>query len=50
MATTTTLEDLPAEGERSLTLFAGSAAIKAVEALLVEKNGKTYVKCQVRGN
>jgi type I restriction enzyme M protein len=49
MTTTTLIEDLLTEGERSLTLFVGSAAIKAVEALLVEKNGKTYVKCQVRG-
>ena len=45
----TLIKYLLADGERSLTLFLHSAAIKAVEALLVEKNGKAYVKCQVRG-
>jgi type I restriction enzyme M protein len=49
MATMPLIEDLLAEGERSLTLFLESPAIKAVEALLLEKSGKIYVKCQVRG-
>jgi len=43
-----TLNDLLAEGKRSLTLFEGTAAIKAVDKLLSEKNGNYYVKCQVR--
>lgn len=36
------------KAQYSLVLFK-PAAIKAVENLLVEKNGKTYVVCQVRG-
>ena len=49
MPTMTLIRDLLAEGARSLTLFSHSSAIKAVEALLLEKKRKTYVKCQVRG-
>jgi type I restriction enzyme M protein len=37
-----------AQAQYSLTLFE-AAAIRAVEAMLVQKNGKPYLKCQVRG-
>jgi type I restriction enzyme M protein len=42
-----TLNDILAEGQRALTLF-DPATVKNVEALLTEKNGKPYIKCQVR--
>ena len=37
----------PASTEHGMDLFSKSA-VSAVEALLVEKNGKVYVRCQVR--
>src|SRR5258708_6973887 len=42
------LREIVAEGHRSLALF-DETDIRAVEALLSQKNGKAYVKCQVRG-
>jgi len=45
---TPTLTDILADGERSLILF-DAAGIKAIEALLTMKNGKPYIRCQVRG-
>src|ERR1019366_2098923 len=44
----TTLDDIVADDQRSLVLF-DNAGIRAVQALLSAKNGKRYVKCQVRG-
>src|SRR2546422_1786724 len=37
-----------AKAQHSLTLFE-AAAIQAVEATLVQRNGRPYLKCQVRG-
>jgi type I restriction enzyme M protein len=46
---TLTLNDIVSEsGERLLALF-GTSALRAVEDLLCEKNGKPFLKCQVRG-
>src|ERR1017187_1232616 len=42
-----TLNDILAGGQRSLVLF-DEAGIKAVKALLTEKNGRPYIKCQIR--
>lgn len=44
-----TLNDilLDPKGQRSLSLFE-PAALRAVESLLIEKNNKPYIKCQVR--
>ena len=44
------LSDLLSESQqpRFVALF-GAAALSAVEALLIEKNGKNYLKCRVRG-
>lgn len=43
-----TLRSILAEGHRSIILF-DKAGIKAVESHLIERNGKIYIKCQVRG-
>src|SRR5258708_37717289 len=43
----TDLVDILSEGQWSLFLFDGPG-IKAVQALLSEKNGKPYIKCQIR--
>src|SRR6266481_984502 len=43
-----TITNLALEAQRALTLFE-STAIKAVEALRTERNGKPYIRCQVRG-
>ncbi len=39
--------EILSESQRSLVLF-DEAGIKAVQALFVEKNGKPYLKCQLR--
>ncbi len=44
----TTLSEILAEGQRSLVLST-LPELKAVQALMTEKNGKPYIKCQVRG-
>jgi type I restriction enzyme M protein len=44
----TTLDEIVAEGRRSLVLF-DATAIKAVKALMAAKNGRPYIRCQVRG-
>ncbi len=41
------LIDILSEAQRSVVLF-NEAGIKAVQALLTEKSGKRYVKCQIR--
>lgn len=44
------LSDLLQDDKSALSLRAmGDAAIAAVEAMLLEKNGKIFLKCQVRG-
>lgn len=44
------LSDLLQDDKSALSLYAmGEAAIVAVEAMLTEKNGKIFLKCQVRG-
>lgn len=44
------LSDLLQDDKSALSLCAmGDAAIAAVEAILTEKNGKIFLKCQVRG-
>jgi type I restriction enzyme M protein len=43
-----TISEILAEGQRSLILF-DEAGIKAVKALLTEKNGKPFIQCQIRG-
>ena len=44
------LSDLMQDDKSALSLCAmGDAAIAAVEAMLTEKNGKIFLKCQVRG-
>ena len=39
--------EILSENQRSLVLF-DEAGIKAVQALFVEKNGKSYLRCQLR--
>lgn len=44
------LSDLLQDDKSALSLCAmGDAAIAAIEAILTEKNGKIFLKCQVRG-
>ena len=44
------LSDILQDDKSTLSLRAmGDAAITAVEAMLIEKNGKIFLKCQVRG-
>jgi type I restriction enzyme M protein len=40
--------DILSESQRSSVLF-DEAGIKAVQGLFVEKNGKPYIRCQLRG-
>jgi hypothetical protein len=41
------LIDILSEAQRSLVLF-DDGGIRTVQALLTEKNGKRYIKCQIR--